>query len=151
MVQCLALRAFIAEGTGSIPGQKTKIPQAVWCSQKKKNERKKPTKKQTNKQKTPKKCVISSFHIWYEIIILILSLTVVSCLYKPVNERPGSQKLSDSVVKCGESLNLYPLSNTWERNMELLICKCFSCCKWYSRKMESVENHIKEISLLLKE
>ena len=112
-IQWLRLGASTVSGSHSVPGQGIKIPQAVWCSQKKKNERNKPTKKQTNKQKTPKKCcVISSFHIWHEIIILILSLTVVSCLCKPVDGRPGSQKLSDSVVKCGESLNLYPLSNT---------------------------------------
>ena len=35
-VQWLGLCAFIAEGPGSIPGQGTKIPQAVQCSQKKK-------------------------------------------------------------------------------------------------------------------
>ena len=32
----LRLCTFIAEGTGSIPGQGTKIPQAEWCSQKNK-------------------------------------------------------------------------------------------------------------------
>ena len=36
MVQWLGLHAFTAKGTGSVPGQETKIPQAVWCSQKKK-------------------------------------------------------------------------------------------------------------------
>ena len=36
MVQWLRLRAFTAEGAGSIPGQETKIPQAVWHGQKKK-------------------------------------------------------------------------------------------------------------------
>ena len=36
MVQWLGLRALTAEGPGSIPGRGTKIPQAVWCSQKKK-------------------------------------------------------------------------------------------------------------------
>ena len=36
MVQGLGLRAFTAEGAGSIPGQETKIPQAVWHGQKKK-------------------------------------------------------------------------------------------------------------------
>ena len=36
MVQWLGLRAFTAEGAGSIPGQETKIPQAVWHGQKKK-------------------------------------------------------------------------------------------------------------------
>ena len=30
MVQWLGLRAFTAEGAGSIPGQGTKIPQAAW-------------------------------------------------------------------------------------------------------------------------
>ena len=37
MVQWLELSAFTAEGPGSIPGQETKIPQAVRCDQKKKN------------------------------------------------------------------------------------------------------------------
>ena len=36
VVQWLGLRAFTAEGSGSIPGQGTKIPQAVWQGQKKK-------------------------------------------------------------------------------------------------------------------
>ena len=36
-VQWLGLRASTAGGTGSIPGQGTKIPHAVWCSQKKKH------------------------------------------------------------------------------------------------------------------
>ena len=36
VVQWLGLRAFTAEGAGSIPGQETKIPQAVWHGQKKK-------------------------------------------------------------------------------------------------------------------
>ena len=35
-VQWLGLGAFTAEGPGSIPGWGTKIPQAVWCRQKKK-------------------------------------------------------------------------------------------------------------------
>ena len=35
MVQCLRLRASIAGGTGSIPGQGTKIQHAAWCSQNK--------------------------------------------------------------------------------------------------------------------
>ena len=34
MVQWLGLHAFIAKGTGSIPGQGTKIPQAMQHSQK---------------------------------------------------------------------------------------------------------------------
>ena len=37
VVQWLGLHAFIAEGPGSIPGQGTKIPQAVSRGQKKKN------------------------------------------------------------------------------------------------------------------
>ena len=36
MVQWLGLHAFTAEGLGSIPGQGTKILQAVQCRQKKK-------------------------------------------------------------------------------------------------------------------
>ena len=36
MIQWLGLGAFTAEGTGSIPGWRTKIPQAAWCGQKKK-------------------------------------------------------------------------------------------------------------------
>ena len=35
-VKWLALRTFSAQGVGSIPGQGTKILQAVWCGQKKK-------------------------------------------------------------------------------------------------------------------
>ena len=38
-VQWLGLCASIARGTGSNPGQGTKIPQATWHSQKKKRER----------------------------------------------------------------------------------------------------------------
>ena len=34
-VQWLGLRAFTAEGLGSIPGQGTKIPHTMWHSQKK--------------------------------------------------------------------------------------------------------------------
>lgn len=37
MVQWLELRAFTAEGQGSVPGLGTKIPQASWRGQKKKN------------------------------------------------------------------------------------------------------------------
>ena len=36
VVQWLGLGAFIAEGTGSIPGRETKIPQATQHGQKKK-------------------------------------------------------------------------------------------------------------------
>ena len=36
VVQWLGLCAFTAEGMGSIPGQGTKILQAVWCDQKEK-------------------------------------------------------------------------------------------------------------------
>ena len=36
MVQRLEICAFTAEGARSIPGQETKIPQAVWHGQKKK-------------------------------------------------------------------------------------------------------------------
>ena len=36
VVQWLRLCTFTAKGPGSIPGQGTKIPQAVWSSQKKK-------------------------------------------------------------------------------------------------------------------
>ena len=38
-VQWLRLHAFTAKGTGSIPGQRTKIPQAAWCSQKRKRKK----------------------------------------------------------------------------------------------------------------
>ena len=37
VVQWLRLQASKAGGIGSIPNQGTKIPHAVWCSQKKKN------------------------------------------------------------------------------------------------------------------
>ena len=40
-VQWLGLRAFPVKGEGSIPGQGSKIPQATWCSQKKKKKREK--------------------------------------------------------------------------------------------------------------
>ena len=36
VVQGLRLSTFIAEGTGSVSGRETKIPQAAWCRQKKK-------------------------------------------------------------------------------------------------------------------
>ena len=36
-VQWLVSCTFTAEGTGSIPGWGTKIPQAKWCGQKNKN------------------------------------------------------------------------------------------------------------------
>ena len=36
VVQWLGLCTFTTEGTGSIPGWGNKIPQAVWCSKKKK-------------------------------------------------------------------------------------------------------------------
>ena len=35
VVQLLRLRAFTAIGLSSIPGQRTKSPQTVWCGQKK--------------------------------------------------------------------------------------------------------------------
>ena len=35
VVQCLGLRAFTAEGIGSIPGQRIKFPPATWHSKKK--------------------------------------------------------------------------------------------------------------------
>ena len=53
-VQWLGLHALNVEGLGSIPGQGTKIPQAVWHGQKKK----KPplTNKNETKQKTTTRC-----------------------------------------------------------------------------------------------
>ena len=36
-VQWLGLRAPTAEGLGSVPGEGTKIPAAVWCDQNNKN------------------------------------------------------------------------------------------------------------------
>ena len=44
VVQWLGLCALTAEGPVSIPGQGTKILQAVWCSQKKKERKKKKEK-----------------------------------------------------------------------------------------------------------
>ena len=38
MVQWLRLRAFNARGMSLIPGRGNKIPQPMWCSQKKKKE-----------------------------------------------------------------------------------------------------------------
>ena len=38
VVQWLRLHASSAEGSGSIPGQGTKIPQALWCGMKEQNE-----------------------------------------------------------------------------------------------------------------
>ena len=47
VVQWLRLWTFIAKGMSSIPGRRTKIPQAVQCGQKqKKNTQKNQTKKQ---------------------------------------------------------------------------------------------------------
>ena len=40
-VQWLGLCTFTAEGTGSIPGRGTKIPQATWHGQKQQQQRKK--------------------------------------------------------------------------------------------------------------
>ena len=40
VVQWLRPHAFAAEGTGSIPGQQVKIPQAVWLSQNKQTKNK---------------------------------------------------------------------------------------------------------------
>ena len=40
VVQWLRPHAFAAEGTGSIPGQRVKIPQAVWLSQNKQTKNK---------------------------------------------------------------------------------------------------------------
>ena len=45
VAQWLELRAFTAEGAGSIPGRGTKVPQATQCSQKTKNKKQK-TKKE---------------------------------------------------------------------------------------------------------
>ena len=39
-VQWLGLCTFTAEGTGSTPGQRTKIPQATQCGQKEKRKEK---------------------------------------------------------------------------------------------------------------
>ena len=40
MVQWLGLPALTAEGLGSMPGQRTKIPQAAWHGQEKKKKKK---------------------------------------------------------------------------------------------------------------
>ena len=40
VVQWLRPHTFAAEGTGSIPGQQVKIPQAVWLSQNKQTKNK---------------------------------------------------------------------------------------------------------------
>ena len=48
MVQWLELRDFTAKGLGSIPGRRTRIPQAVWrCHKTKQNK----TKTKQNKKK----------------------------------------------------------------------------------------------------
>ena len=49
-VQWLELQALTAEGLGSIPGWGTKIPQAMWHSQRTKNKNKQ-TKKPTKTKK----------------------------------------------------------------------------------------------------
>ena len=36
VVQCLGFHVFIAKGAGLILGQKTEIPQGMWCGKKKK-------------------------------------------------------------------------------------------------------------------
>ena len=48
-VQWSGLGTFTAEGLGSIPGQGTKIPQAMWCGQNKTKQKQKA--KQTNNNK----------------------------------------------------------------------------------------------------
>ena len=40
MIQWLGFCALIAEDLGSVPGQGTKIPQAMWCGQKRKGKKK---------------------------------------------------------------------------------------------------------------
>ena len=62
MVQCLGLCIFIAEGTGSIPGWGTKIPQAEQHSKKKK--KKKKEKKRRRKKKEPSYDPAVPFHSW---------------------------------------------------------------------------------------
>ena len=42
VIQRLGLLAFTAQGTGSIPGWGTKIPQAAWHGQKKKKQKTQP-------------------------------------------------------------------------------------------------------------
>ena len=49
MVQWLRLYTFNAEGMGSIPGQETKIPHAVWFSEKNCSPITKATRKQGTK------------------------------------------------------------------------------------------------------
>ena len=44
MVLWLGLRAFTAEGTGSIPGWGTKVPQAAWYGQREKKKLSVPSK-----------------------------------------------------------------------------------------------------------
>ena len=39
VVQCLGFHVFIAKGAGLIPGQKTEIPQGMWCGKKKKKKK----------------------------------------------------------------------------------------------------------------
>ena len=41
VIQWLGFCALIAEDLGSVPGQGTKIPQAMWCGQKRKGKKKK--------------------------------------------------------------------------------------------------------------
>ena len=54
MLHASLLCAFTTEGSGSIPGWGTKIPQAMWCGQNKKNP-----------PSTINKFYLEFFHIWY--------------------------------------------------------------------------------------
>ena len=55
MVQWLGIHAFTAKGPGSIPGQRTEIPQAMQHSQKTKQKTKIPPKQKIKKKKHPQK------------------------------------------------------------------------------------------------
>ena len=58
--QLLGLRTSTAWGTGSIPGRRTRIPHAAWCSQKKK---KKSQKKELS-QPVEQSCFVEEVTIW---------------------------------------------------------------------------------------
>ena len=49
-------KVFTAEGSGSVPGRGTEIPQAVWCGQKKKKKKK---KKQDPNTAVYKRCILN--------------------------------------------------------------------------------------------
>ena len=59
-VQWLGLRAFTAEGEGSVPGRGTGIPQATWHSQNQTKTKQKTKNQKPNKQGFPGGAVVEN-------------------------------------------------------------------------------------------